>query len=93
MSIAAEGTSSRRRLVLVAVGWLSWAIAVACVLLFVVYPHEHGVWEIVATQVAGYGVLVAPVVVLRPPIQDSSSRTRLVVCLAVGATALPPRWA
>jgi membrane protease YdiL (CAAX protease family) len=77
-----------RHLVLAVGAWWVWAMAEVSVVLFVVYPHSFTPWGAVAAQVIAYAVLIAPVLLLRSPLQPRVSRSRWSLNLAVGGAVL-----
>ncbi len=74
---------------LIAVGaWWVWAMTEVSVVLFVVYRHSFTPWGAVAAQVIAYAILVAPVLLLRSPVQAPVSSSRWWLSVGLGGAIL-----
>ena len=85
---AGSADPPRSRALIALAIWWCWATVVASVLLFAVYPRLHSLWGLTGAQVAGYTVLVLPVAILRPRLQEPLGRRRPWVSIGAGVMVL-----
>ena len=85
---SAVGTALARRPILSVGAWWLWAITEVSVVLYVFHRHSFTPWGAVGAQVTAYAVLIAPVLLLRPPLQAPVSRSRWWVSMGLGGAAL-----
>lgn len=90
MAIAAGAapTGSTTRSIVIVGLWWCWASAVVSLFLFAVYPDLRSAWALAGAQVAAYAVLVAPAVVLRPPLHQRGGTVQRLLWTGAGAVVL-----